>query len=74
MPYYIGELKRDPNLENHPYGSQGLLIRVLLLRALKFEGNQGKRCGEDLSMQLCTCCLVPNGSHIFTRLSDPDRK
>ena len=20
MPYYIGDLKRDPNLENYPYG------------------------------------------------------
>ena len=24
MPYYIGDLKRDPNLENHPHVKLGL--------------------------------------------------
>ena len=28
MPYYIGDLKRDPNLENYPYAPSDKHIRL----------------------------------------------
>ena len=29
MPYYIGDPKRDPNLENYPNGNAGYLVSSL---------------------------------------------
>ena len=51
MPYYIGDLKRDPDSENHPYSKVGLFqglgsrnFRVSVVRGL----------AEQLHIQ---CCL-----------------
>ena len=44
MPYYFGDLKRDPNLENYPYAFPGFVCSVPLeLRKLMEAEEDGYR-------------------------------
>ena len=75
MPYYIGDLKRDPNLDNYPHLAKTIKVRERnqvpckrkLLKGLSFGSEKSK---HDPSEGSLAAVMVMSGGESFCQPKD----